>query len=127
MRFRYLRDPLFVTCFVLYWLNRFIFEPVTGARFFHDHFNDLICIPFLVPMMLTCARIVGLRRHDRVPLTHEVVIPLIVWSILFEIVFPGHPYWARWVTGDPDDIVFYSIGSAAALTYWNRHYRVAEL
>ena len=120
MRFRYLRDPLFLICAALFAVNRFVIEPATDIRFFHSHFNDLICVPFLVPVMLAAARAMGLRRHDGKPLTHEVVVPLLVWSILFEIVFPRHPFWARWVTPDPHDVLCYVIGAAVALTWWNR-------
>jgi len=123
MPFRYLRDPLFLACLALFALNRFLLEPITNARFLHSHLNDLICIPFLVPIMLAAARATGLRRHDSRPLTHEVVIPLLVWSVLFEIVFPLHPFWKTHVVADPNDILCYATGAALALTYWNRRYR----
>ena len=124
MAFAYLRDPLFVTCFVLYWLNRLIIKRVPHPDFFHEYFNDLICIPFLVPLLLFVARSCRLRNHDGRPLVHEIIIPLLVWSILFEIVFPHHPFWSRWVTGDPYDILYYSIGACCAMFFWQRRYRM---
>ncbi len=124
MPFAYLRDPLFLTCFALYWLNRVVVKPLPHPAFFHEHFNDLICIPFFVPILLFVARICRLRPHDGPPQAHEVVIPLVVWSILFEIVFPSHPFWSHWVTGDPYDILYYSIGACAALWFWRYRYRM---
>jgi hypothetical protein len=107
----------------LYVANRWIIKPHVAGGFFHSHFNDLICIPFLVPPMLLCARCLGLRRHDRPPDVQEIIIPLIVWSILYEIVFPQFAYWSRWTTSDHRDILFYALGALCAATFWSAYYR----
>ena len=122
MPFAYLRDPLFLTCFFLYWLNRLFLKQIPHPAFFDAYFNDLICIPFLLPILLYAARLSRLRRHDGPPQTHEIFIPLGVWSVLFEIVFPRHPFWSRWLTGDPYDILFYSLGACGASFYWRRRF-----
>lgn len=122
MRFAYLRDPLFLVCFTLYWVNRFVIKPFSDISFFHDHFNDLICIPFLLPIVLWAARRFRLRGHDLPPLVHEVMIALVVWSVLFEIWFPQLPFWNRWVTGDPMDVFFYAIGACGAMCFWQVWY-----
>ena len=62
MPFKYLRDPLFVACVVAYLVNRFAIKPAVVGGFFHDHLNDLICIPVWVPVMLWGMRRAGLRR-----------------------------------------------------------------
>ena len=56
MRFRYLRDPLFLACVVVYFVNRFVLKAVWEAGFVHTHLNDLICVPFWVPIMLWVER-----------------------------------------------------------------------
>ncbi len=122
MPFGYLRDPLFVACFVLYWLNRLVIKRVPHPDFFHNHFNDLICIPFLVPILLYAAKTLRLRRYDGPPRAHEVILPLVIWSVLFEIVFPQHAYWSQWVTGDPNDVLYYAIGAFGASWYWQYRY-----
>ena len=124
IRFAYLRDPLFIFSLVLYVANRWLIEPNVAPGFFHNHLNDLICIPFLVPPMLFCARRLGMRPHDRPPQIHEIIIPLIGWSILFEIVFPQHSYWGRYTTGDHRDILFYALGAMGATAFWACYYRV---
>ena len=122
MPFGYLKDPLFLTCFVLYWMNRFVIKNIPHHQFFDSHFNDLICIPFLVPILLYVARKLRLRRHDQPPLVHEVMIPVLVWSVMFEIIFPQQPYWAKWLTGDPYDIMFYSAGGCFSIWFWQWWY-----
>jgi hypothetical protein len=123
MSFSYLRDPLFLSCFVCYWINRFVIEPQTNIAFFHSYLNDLICIPFLVPILLFIMRCCRIRSHDMPPHPFEVFIPLVVWSIMYEIIFPQHPYWSQWTTGDPYDILCYAIGASIALIFWNRFYQ----
>ena len=123
MPFGYLRDPLFLACFCLYWVNRLAIKRLPHPAFFHAHFNDLICIPFFVPMLVLATRVCGLRPHDRPPQLHEVMIPLVIWSVLFEIVFPLHPYWRQWLVGDPFDILYYTIGACAAYVVWQVTYR----
>lgn len=122
MPFTYLRDPLFLVCVFLYWFNRICIKQRPHPDFFHEYFNDLICIPLLVPILLFAARVCHLRYHDDPPQAHEVFIPLVVWSILFEIVFPHDSYWSQWVTGDPYDILYYCVGACGAFLYWRRRY-----
>jgi hypothetical protein len=123
MRFPYLQDPLFLFSLVLYAVNRWWIKPHVAHGFFHAHLNDLICIPFLVPPMLFAARRLGLRRHDRPPLAHEIFLPLVIWSILFEIIFPQDVYWSRWTTGDHRDVLFYALGATGATAFWTIWYR----
>jgi hypothetical protein len=124
MQFGYLRDPLFAVSLGVYAVNRWWIKPNVSSGFFHDYLNDLICIPFLVPPMLYCIRRLGIRGHDQAPQTHEIVAPLIVWSILFEIVFPQHASWSRWTTSDHRDILFYSVGAMGSALFWTFYYRV---
>ncbi len=88
MPFRYLRDPLFLACFIGYFLNRFVIKHLTHGGFFHDSFNDLICIPFWVPIMLWGMRRTKLRPDDAPPRGEEILIPLLMWSYVFEIYLP---------------------------------------
>ncbi len=125
MRFLYLRDPLFLASFMLYWSNRFVFKQCSGIRFFHNHFNDLICIPFFVPIVLFIARACRIRPHDHPPQVYEIYLSLIVWSIMFELWFPSLPFWSQWVVGDPLDVFWYCMGASIASLWWRFHYRSA--
>ena len=123
-KFRYLLDPLFLACVGLYFLNRLVIKPNCNVRFFHAWLNDLICIPFWVPIMLTGMRLLQMRRHDNPPTVAEISIPLILWSWLFEIYLPNlattsPPYYA-----DPWDIVAYTAGAICAWLYWNKSFTI---
>jgi hypothetical protein len=120
--FLYLRDPLFLAMIAVYLLNRVLFEPFLRIDFLNFYVNDLICIPILIPPMLFAARRFHLRSHDLPPLTHEIVIPVIVWSILFEILLPQTEFWRRWVTGDPYDVLCYVLGAGFASQWWSYYY-----
>ncbi len=123
MRFRYLRDPLFLVCFVLYFANRFLIKRFVAGGFFHDHFNDLICLPFWVPIMVFLTRKVGLRDGDDPPRADEILIPLIVWSAIFELYLPNVKYFRGLATADPTDILWYTVGGLLASVVWQVTYR----
>jgi hypothetical protein len=122
MPFRPLRDPLFLVCVVLYFVTRWAIKPHVTGGFFHEHLNDLICIPIFVPLMVWGARIAGLRR-DEPPRLIEIVIPLIVWSVLFEVLLPQHASWGRGMTADYKDVAYYAFGAFASCLFWAYRYR----
>jgi hypothetical protein len=116
--FRYLRDPLFLFAVAAFLINRFVLEQIWTSGFVHNHVNDLLCVAFLVPVMLTLMKRCGLRRYDGPPRTAEIVIPILVWSLFFEVLLPLHPFWGQWATADPADILCYWIGGLAAAAIW---------
>jgi hypothetical protein len=123
VRFRYLRDPLFLCCVAIYFVNRFLFKAIWKDGFVHEHLNDLLCIPFWVPIMVFAQRKLGLRDgHDR-PRASEIAIPLLLWSWLFEIVLPHTEIMGRSCTADHLDILFYSLGAVLAGVFWAWWYR----
>lgn len=122
MKFRYLTDPLFLVTVVIYLLNRFIFEPYIPCSFFSSYVNDLICIPFCVPIMLWGMRITRARRHDLPPTLAEIMIPLLVWSIAFELIFPNVGPLVGRAIADPNDILCYAICAWFSLAFWQRWY-----
>lgn len=122
MTFRYLSDPLFLCCVLAYFVNRFILKSIWKTGFVHEHFNDLICIPFWVPIMLWMERRFGLRRDDKPPDAIEVIVPLLVWSWVFEIFLPRTEMFRRYCTADPWDITYYSLGAIGAFLFWRIWY-----
>jgi hypothetical protein len=122
MRFLYLRDPLFVFCVATYFVNRFVFKSIWPSGFVHEHLNDLICIPFWVPIMLFAQRRLGLRAEDGSPEPGEIVIPLIIWSWVFEIILPGTALFRDRCVADYLDIFYYSLGALVAALFWNWWY-----
>ena len=123
MKFRYLTDPLFLFCLFLYPLNRFYLKPHFTWSFLHNYLNDVICFPFCLPIMLWIQKQLHLRNSDSAPSAMEIIIPLIIWSWIFEIWLPQRPYWNKLCTSDPVDIICYSIGSLAAILFWHAWYR----
>jgi hypothetical protein len=122
MRFRYLRDPLLVGCVIVYFVNRFLIKRLIVGGFFHEHLNDLICIPFWVPIMVFLLRRAGLRRDDDPPHADEILIPLVMWSVIFELYLPHVKYFERLAVSDYADIFYYALGALAASVFWQVWY-----
>ncbi len=127
VRFLYLRDPLFLACLVLYFVNRWILKAIWTGGFVHDHLNDLICIPFWVPIMLWGQRRLGLRESDGPPLGSEIVLPLFVWSWEFEFLLPRSGLVGDRAGADYRDILYYSLGAALAASFWAWRYRTPSV
>lgn len=124
MSYGYLRDPLFLLCFVGYLTNRLLLKQIWPTGFLHTHFNDLICIPLLVPVIVWGMRILRLRTHDQPPTRLEIVIPIVVWSVMFEIVLPGDAFWSNYAVADPLDVFYYCLGGLLASVFWRWRYGV---
>ena len=122
MHFRYLRDPLFLTCVLGYFVNRLVLKRIWADGFVHEHINDLICLPFWVPVMLWAERRVGLRRHDGPPEAVELIVPLVVWSWVFEIVLPRTELFGRYCVADHRDVLYYAAGAFGAAVFWRYWY-----
>lgn len=119
--FHYWRDPLFVLCVIVYFLNRWIIKPITLGKvwFFHDYFNDLICLPFWLPIVLLVTRKIRLRDHDGPPSGYEIGFYLFLWSFMFEFFGPYYGRFFHYPVSDPWDIVCYAAGGLLAGVYWN--------
>ena len=89
----------------------------------HDHLNDLICIPFWVPIMLWGQRRLGLRQSDRPPMASEILLPLFVWSWVFEMILPSSSLPGEPFVADYRDILYYSLGAVLAAAFWGWWYR----
>lgn len=120
-KFRYLKDPLFLATMALYVLNRYIVRPLAIGKidFFNCYFNNLICIPFCLPIVLFLTRAVRLRSHDEPPDIYELCFYLLMWSFFFEYVAPKYGRYLNYPVGDPWDVVFYVVGGLVAGIYWN--------
>jgi hypothetical protein len=124
MTYKYLRDPLFLFCLALYCVNRWLFKPWLPNAFSQCYLNDLICIPFWVPIMLYGMRRLRLRSDDAPPQSYEILIPLLLWSFLFEFWLPYTSVLGGRTVSDHVDILFYTLGGLAASLFWKRRYRV---
>ena len=116
-RFRYLRDPLFLTGCVGYAVNRWLIKPQVHAGFLHSYFNDLWLIPCALPPLLWLHRQLALRSHDHTPTISEIASHLICWSALLEWIGPK---FVAHATGDPLDVLAYVAGAIGAGLWWHR-------
>lgn len=123
----YLKDPLFLFSLTTYFLNRLILKSIFTAGFFHNYWNDLICIPFWLPIMLYGMRLLGLRTHDAPPTWYELVISLLIWSFLFECWLPFTPAFQGLAYSDHVDVLCYVIGAFFAAEFWRFWYPQTEL
>ncbi|HAC62108.1 MAG TPA: hypothetical protein DCF68_00880 [Cyanothece sp. UBA12306] len=124
MNFLYLKDPLFLSCFILYFFNRYGLEKMLNIAFFSSYLNDLICVPFLVPIMLYVQHKIGLREDNTPPKFYEIIIPVIIWSVIFEVILPQNPIISHLAIADPYDVVCYIIGGLIAGIIWQWYYKI---
>jgi len=89
------------------------------TTFFSSYFNDLICIPFWLPIVLLLTRKVRLRNHDEPPDIYELGFYLLLWSAIFEVICPMQGAIFNYTVSDPWDVFCYSVGALIGGFYWN--------
>ena len=123
MAFRYLTDPLFLVCFSAYFGQRMLKTYDLSTPLLSSYLNDVICIPFWIPVMLWVERRVGLRPHDDPPHAFEVVIPLLLWALVFEVALPITKTFSGLAVPDPNDVLCYAVGAFVSTRFWAWWYR----
>lgn len=120
--FRYLLNPTFVWCALVYIFNKFLVAPFVLREnwFFHSYLNDLLLVPVALPLLLFALRKLGIRKDDNPPNISEVCAALVVWSIFFEYV---GPYYFKKGTSDVLDVTFYCVGGLVSWAIWNKQIR----
>jgi hypothetical protein len=122
MRFRYLKDPLFLFCVSLYFVNRWVLKPYCANELSRSYLNDVICLPLWIPIMAFILRRIRLRTHDAPPTAGELLIPLLIWSWAFEIYLPSVPFFKGLATPDYLDLMSYTTGGCFAAGFWKLWY-----
>jgi hypothetical protein len=115
-RFRYCRDPLFLTACVLYAANRLWGKGHLHVAFLHNQFNDLLLIPCALPPVLWLQRRFGMRNNDAPPTLWEMSFHLVIWSVIFEVIGPHISH----ATGDFRDILAYAAGALVSALVWHK-------
>jgi hypothetical protein len=98
-------------------------KPYFSNWFSRDYLNDVICIPFWVPIMLFMMKKIRLRSTDVPPTASEILIPLIIWSWVFEAWLPFTKTFKHLATSDYLDIFSYTVGAFFAAIFWKIWYR----
>lgn len=123
MKFRYLADPVFLVCFTAYWLNRLAEAWNLSPALLQAYLNDFVCAGFWIPPMLWVSRKLKLRAHDGPPDAIEILVPLVIWTAVFEVVLPTQQRWQGIAIADSMDVVCYFAGGLAASLCWGAYYR----
>ena len=115
------RDPLCLSSWALYALNRFVLAPRFGGEmpFLREHLDDLLLVPSSLPPFLWARAQLGLRAVSGPPTPREIVIITLIASVGFEWLGPkylGHS------VGDWNDVAVYWVGALVAGLWWNRHH-----
>jgi len=115
-----LKDRIFIGSLLLYLMNRLLTYVFGFSNtLLSSYFNDFLLVPCCVPLLLFLIERCGFRKVYVPPRLIEVVIPLVIWSIAFEIV--GPLYFKKGVS-DFFDILAYWIGGALSWYLWNRKF-----
>lgn len=119
-RFLYCLDWVCIAAAVLYATNRWLIKPSQFGRtgFFHDYFNDVLCIPLFLPAVLLVHRLLRVRPHDGVPTAFEIIFHWVLWSVCFELIAPRFQNLFR-TTADPLDVVAYGFGAGIGMLIWH--------
>lgn len=57
-----------------------------------------------------------------------MIIPLLILTVVFEVVLPATDVWAELAVPDPTDVLCYALGGLLAVRFWTWRYvrRVVE-
>jgi hypothetical protein len=117
--FKYLTDPLFLLSSVAYAINKTLLVFTKGSNwasaFLASYFNDLLLVPVAIPIILFFSKTLAFRPRSLSPSLPEVAIPVLIWSIAFEVV---GPYVFRRGVSDPFDVIAYCFGGFASWLFW---------
>ena len=119
IKFRYLLDPLFLIALVIYSTNKssFLGLHFSSYKFCTCHLNDLLLVPVAIPIILSFSRILKLRAVYSPPRFLEIIWPLTIWSIAFELIGPF--YFGKGIS-DYVDVFAYCLGGLISWIIWNR-------
>ncbi len=120
--YRPLRDRVLLGALVLYLLNKYVLKEFFGNAFSSGYVNDLLLVPIFVPLQIVSLQLLRLRIPGPPPQALEVIIPLVVWAIGFEVVLPLLDAYRLRSIADPFDVLAYMVGGFVALEIWQASY-----
>ena len=57
------------------------------------------------------------------PTAAELILPLLIWSWVFEIILPATGWLGDWCVADYLDVMYYALGTLLAAIWWRWWYR----
>jgi hypothetical protein len=123
--FGYWRDPVFLFCLGIYFINREWIKPNLReySPLFHGHLNDTLLVPVALPIFLLVYRWLGLRPDDEPPRFWEMALHVLVWSIFFKWFGPRVLHQG---VADLVDIGCFAGGGVVAWLLWWINFRVVQ-
>ena len=111
-----IQKKIFTTILIAFVLNQTIERMGLYLPFFHSYFDDLLCFPIVLTIVVLAHRNLRLNSKDYVlPISH-IVLAVLLFSLIFEIVLPRlHTRF----THDARDILAYTIGAFFFHKYLN--------
>ncbi len=120
--YRPLRDPLFPVALAAYLVGRFVLRTRFDTPLIHSWWNDFLCIPLCVPVVTALRERLGLRVRGDPPGLGEVMIPLLLVGLTFEVWLPRAEWFPATTYADPHDILSYVLGALFAAIWWRAAY-----
>lgn len=118
MPFQYWRDPWFLCCVSIYACNAVAEYVGASNQWVRSYLNDILIVPVFVPLILYVSRRLDARKTDDPPRLIEVVIPVVIWSAVFEVFLPAREGWRRLTFADEYDVVSYLLGGVISCWIW---------
>lgn len=121
--FKYLSDPLFLSSSITYVTNKTLSLCTNThgsgwvSAFLASYLNDLLLVPVAIPIILFFSKTLKLRPQSLPPSMLELAIPVLIWSIAFEVI---GPYVFGKGVSDPFDVLAYCFGGFASWLIWRR-------
>ena len=120
-KFKFLFDPIFLFSSSLYIINKAILSNYEFWKynFFKNYLNDILLVPVLVPIILFFLYVFKFRKNPSPPVLLEILLPLGIWAIAFEII---GPFYFGKGTSDPIDVLAYCFGGLISWEVWKHDY-----
>lgn len=111
------RNPLFVVCCILFWVNQWIERSGIVLPFIHAYADDLLAMPVVLGITLQVMRWLYPGGGLLVFSWLHVLVGWLYFSLLLEGLLP---LLSNTYTADPWDVLCYGIGSLTFYFWINR-------
>ena len=115
-----LRHPLFITCTLLFCLNRLLEQMQIYIWPLYAYLDDLLSMPLTLGLILAVQRAYFKDLTMTVPVAH-VVFAVATFAIFFEFLLP---LYREAYTADMLDVIAYAVGALAFHLLMNKPLKV---
>ena len=116
---RSLRHPLFITCVLLFCLNRVLEQAQVYVWPLYAYLDDLLSMPLTLGLILAVQRAYFNKQEMTIPVAH-VVAAITAFAVCFELLLP---LYKPLYTADVLDVLAYIVGAVVFHIFMNRPLR----